>query len=342
MDDQKAISINITRKTLMNIVVLGLIVWAVLYLKNLLFVVLTSIVLASFIRIAAEKLKKTIGLSRVLSVVLMYLLTFAVLGAIFYFFIPILIVETSHLLPLISKYLPAGLPWFDMTGFANADVSSITNIKSFLSVVSSGLGSTLAGFFGGLINVALVAIISFYLSVSTDGIESFLRIVAPVSREEYIIDLWNRSQKKIALWAQGQLLLGVVVGVLTFIGLVFLNVPHALLLGLVAALFELIPFGIFLAAIPAISLGFASGGITLALMVVALYIIIQQLESYLIAPLVVHKVTGVSPLVVILSVLIGVTLAGFWGLILAVPVAVTILEYISDLEKERLRTKSNE
>lgn len=342
MNDEKVINVNITRKTLMNIVVLGLIVAAIFYLKNLLFVVLTSIVLASFIRIAADNLKKNIGIGRVLSVVFMYLFTFAALGAFFYFFIPILIVETAHLLPLISKYIPNGLPWLDTSIFSTIDFANLAGFKSFLAVISSNLSSTLAGFFGGLVNVVLVAIISFYLSVSTDGIEAFLRIVAPISREDYVIGLWKRSQRKIALWAQGQLMLGILVGVLTFIGLVFLHVPHALVLGLVAAVFELIPFGIFLAAIPAISLGFAAGGLTLTLMVLALYIVVQQLESYLIAPLVVHKVTGVSPLVVILSVLIGLSLAGFWGLILAVPVAVTILEYINDLELERLKSKKNE
>ena len=83
------------------------------------------------------------------------------------------------------------------------------------------------------------------------------------------------------------------------------------------------------------SLAFTSGGLTLALMTIALYIIVQQLEGYLISPLVMNRITGVSPLVVILSVLVGVNLAGgSWGLILAVPVAVTALEYVGDLEKK--------
>ncbi len=138
------------------------------------------------------------------------------------------------------------------------------------------------------------------------------------------------------------MILGLVVGVLTFIGLTLLDVPQAILLAVVAAIFELIPFGIFLAAIPAVSLAFGAGGISLALMVVALYTVVQQLEGYLIAPLVVNKMTGVSPLVVILAVLVGVSLAGFWGLILGVPVAVTMLEYINDLEKERLMKQENE
>jgi predicted PurR-regulated permease PerM len=212
----------------------------------------------------------------------------------------------------------------------------IDHLKSFLGVVASGFGSTLSVLFGSILNVFLVVIISFYLSVSSDGIESFIRMLSPIEREEYIIGLWNRSQAKIARWMQGQLFLGLVIGILTFIGLTLLKIEHALLLSVLVAIFELIPFGIFLAAIPAISFGFASGGLSLAIMVAALYILIQQLEGYFIAPIVMNKMTGISPLVVILSVLVGVQLAGFWGLILAVPVAVTILEYIKDFEKKRV------
>lgn len=342
------VTVTISRKSLMRIAIFGAIIYALFLLKNLVFVVLTSVVLASFIRTAAAWVKRRLGLNHVLSIVLMYLLTVLVFAAIFYFFIPVLLVEVANALPLLSEYLPTGSPLTENLNLLGdsavlnpigqgVEVNTlIGNAQAFLSIIASGFGNTLSALFGGLLNVALVVIISFYLSVSKDGIESFLRIISPVHKEAYVINVWHRAQRKIAFWMQGQVILGVIVGVLTFLGLTLLGVEHAILLSIVAAVFELIPFGIFLAAVPAITLSFASGGISLAIMVLALYLIIQQLEGYLIAPLVVNKVTGVSPLVVILSVLIGVALAGFWGLILAVPVAVTVIEYINDLEKERL------
>ncbi|MCC7004592.1 AI-2E family transporter [Candidatus Nomurabacteria bacterium] len=354
MDRKNGIyTINISRETIINIIVLGLIVFALFSLKSLVYVVLTSVVLASFIRTSAGHLKDRIGLNRVLSVVSMYLVTLILFAGIFYYLIPIIIHESNNLIVSLSDYLPDNLPLIvnvDLNtlkeardeivqGEAVAEVA--TGINSVVSATLSGVGNTLSVFFGGLLNVVLVVIISFYLSVSRDGIESFLRILSPIQREEYVIGLWKRSQRKIALWMQGQMLLGLVVGILTFIGLSLIHVPNAVLLGLVAGIFELIPFGIFLAAIPAVSLAFTSGGLTLALMTIALYIIVQQLEGYLISPLVMNRITGVSPLVVILSVLVGVNLAGFWGLILAVPVAVTALEYVGDLEKERLKRLQN-
>ena len=340
--EPRILTVNISRRTLLNVLVLAAFVFALFYLRSVVLVVMTSVVLASFIRTSAEFIKIRLGMSRVLSIVLMYLITFCFFAGVFYFFLPVLLVEVSHLLPLVADYIPAGtfdpesivtIPGVEEAGQAG---TLIRDFQAFLTLILSGFGNTLSAFFGGLLNVALVVIISFYLSVSAGGIESFLRILSPIDKEAYVIDLWNRSQKKIALWMQGQLILGLVVGVLTFIGLTLLGVPQAILLAVVAAIFELIPFGIFLAAVPAVSIAFTSGGITSALFVVALYVVIQQLEGYLITPLVVNKMTGVSPLVVILAVIVGVNLAGFWGLILGVPVAVTMLEYIGDLERERL------
>lgn len=340
---EKVYNVNISSKTIKNVVIIGLTAWLFFALKSLVLVVLTSIVLATFIRTTAASLKRRLGITRILSIVVMYLLTFLVIAGIIYFFVPVLMKEIANMIPLISKYLPEvaqnNLIAIEDYGFftQGAQISEIINhFSSFLGIVASGFGSTLSVLFGSILNVVLVIVISFYLSVSSDGIESFLRILSPIEREEYIIGLWHRSQAKITRWMQGQFFLGFVIGILTFIGLTLLKVEHALLLAVLVGIFELIPFGIFLAAIPAVSFGFASGGISLAIMVTALYILIQQIEGYFIAPIVMNKMTGISPLVVILSVLIGVQLAGFWGLILAVPVAVTILEYVKDFEKKRV------
>jgi predicted PurR-regulated permease PerM len=109
-----------------------------------------------------------------------------------------------------------------------------------------------------------------------------------------------------------------------------------LLLAFLAALMELIPvFGPIIAAVPAVALGFIDGGLTLALVVVGFYVIIQQFESQLIYPLVVRKVVGLSPIIVILALIVGFRLAGFLGVILSVPLATILLILVEDLEKKK-------
>ena len=138
---------------------------------------------------------------------------------------------------------------------------------------------------------------------------------------------------------QGQLVLAVLVGILLYLGLLIIGVQYALLLAVVAAVFELIPvFGQYLAAVPAIVIGFTTGGVTTGLVVTGLYLIVQQFEAHLIYPVVVKKVVGVPPILVILSMLIGFKLAGFLGALLAVPIATAIQEFISDVDSEKRRS----
>ncbi|MDP3726617.1 MAG: AI-2E family transporter, partial [bacterium] len=175
------------------------------------------------------------------------------------------------------------------------------------------------------------------LSVQEKGIETFLRLVSPLRHEKRIISLWHRSQTKIGLWMQGQLLLGLIVGILVYLGLTILGVPYAFLLAVLSAVFEIIPmFGPILASVPAIALGFTES-ISLGLMVFGLYVIIQQFENHLIYPLVVRKVVGVSPILVIISLVIGAKLAGFLGILLAVPVAAALMELADDMQKEKIK-----
>ena len=135
---------------------------------------------------------------------------------------------------------------------------------------------------------------------------------------------------------QGQLLMSVLVMVLVYIGLLIIGIPHALLLAVLAGVFELIPlFGATLAAIPALFIAYISGGATVTLIVAGLYIVVQQLEGNIIYPLVVKKVVGVPPIISIIALVIGGTLGGFLGVLISVPVAAAVIEFVSDFEKHK-------
>jgi len=196
----------------------------------------------------------------------------------------------------------------------------------------------LAGVFGGFLSLILIIVLSFYFAVQETGIDDFLRVITPVKHQEYVINLWKRSKNKIGKWMQGQLMLSLILTVLVFLGLTLLDVKYALLLAVIAGILDLIPiFGSILAAIPAIIIAFVNDGLTLALLVTGLYLIVNQFEANLIYPLVVKKVVGVPPLLVILALIIGFQVAGFLGIILSVPVAAALQEFVSDLQKDKAR-----
>ena len=135
---------------------------------------------------------------------------------------------------------------------------------------------------------------------------------------------------------QGQLLLAVLVAVLIYLGLTILGIKNALLFAIISGVLELIPvFGPIISSIPPIIAAFIGGGVTPALLVMGLYVIVQQFESHLIYPLVVRKIVGVSPIVVILALIVGAKLAGFLGIILSVPLVSALMEFIDDVEKRK-------
>ena len=324
-------------------------------LRDLILVILTSIVIASFVESAIPSFKK-IKIGRVFAVVIMYVLSITFLASIFYLFAPLLITEIYNFATFISHYAPGidFLNYFNNEAFSGAkDVvnslshnMSIANLlatsHAFITNLSDGFFTTLSVAFGSIFNVILIVIISFYLSIQERGIENFLRIILPIKYEEYVVDLWGRTRVKIGLWMKGQMLLGILIAILTYLVLAVLGIQYALLLSIIAGLMELVPYGILVALVPAVSFSYLSGGISSALWVLGAYLIIHIFEIYLFSPLVIKKVTGLSPLIIILAVLIGVELGGFWGLLLSLPGALLFMEIMNDIEKHKinLRTKN--
>ncbi len=349
MEDRN-INIQISSSSIIK-VIFWLILFAGLYfLKDLVLVFLTAVVIASAFDPAIRWFGR-LKISRTPATILVYLLVVAVFSGVFYVFAPVFFDELSRVVSLFPQYLkafqsisPVNLNQLSVNGAAEAVnglsqnislVEDITNLKSSLIDVPGGLFNAISGIFGGFLSFILVVVISFYLSVQERGIEDFLRIITPARSEKYTIDLWKRSKEKIGKWIQGQLLLGVLVGVLVFLGLSVLGVKYAFVLAVLAGIFELIPvFGPIMAAIPAVIFGFLDS-VTLGLTVLGFYVIIQQFENHLIYPLVVRKVIGVPPILVILSLIVGAKLAGFMGIILAVPVATLLVEIADDISKRK-------
>ena len=344
-ENSRQLSINITTGTMIRAILLVLLVAALFYLRDLVLVVLTAVVIASAIEPATKWFVKY-KFPRIVAVMVVYLLFLAFLLGFFYFFLPPVLNEVINFLAVLPEYLDtfdSSSPFQESVSLGTqsvVDTFSITNVltelRALFSNVSESFLATVTFIFGGVLSFVLIIVFSFYFAVQETGIDDFLRIISPVKYQKNLINLWKRSQVKIGLWMQGQIILALIVGMLVYLGLTILGVKYALLLAVIAAIFELIPvFGPILSSIPAILIGFVDGGVTTGLLVIGLYIIIQQFENHLIYPLVVTKVVGVPPLFVILALITGAQLAGFLGIILAVPIAAVIQEIISDVQRKK-------
>ncbi|HEY4488318.1 MAG TPA: AI-2E family transporter [Candidatus Paceibacterota bacterium] len=341
------LNISITQGTIVKAIVIGLLAWLLFYLRDVVLIVLTAIVISSAVEPAVHALMRR-KFPRVISVLTVYVVLFGLFFAVFYFFLPSVLEDFATFASSLPAYIETlgGLGTLDtysrILGLPLlSDISAsgiMESIRSAVNLNSYGNPlSAVATIFGGLFSFILIVVFSFYFAVVETGVDDFLRIVTPGKYQVYVLDLWRRSQHKIGLWMQGQLLLAVIVGVLVYLGLTIFGVPHALFLAVIAGLFEIIPvFGPTLAAVPAVIIAFVAGGVTLGIATVVLYIVVQQFENHLIYPLVVTRVVGVPPLLVILALIVGAELAGFLGIILSVPAAATIQEFIRDMQAGRL------
>lgn len=348
--DGEPLVLTISTGSIIRVIALVLLVGALFALKQLVLVLLVAIVVASSIEPGVKKLIQY-RIPRVLAVLIIYLSTIGLFAGTLFVFVPPVLDDMSAFLgkvPALIDSVETSSSLVNIPFFGASDGSSNQSLKDAIATLRSSFTSAPEGFlkvisviFGNILSFILVIVFSFYFAVQEKGIEEFLRLIMPLRYEEQAIDLWYRSERKIGLWMQGQLILALLVGILVFLGLSLIGVPYALLLGLIATMFEIIPvFGPILSAVPGVALAFVGGGFTLAVITGLFYLIIQQFEGHLLGPLVVGKVVGVPPLMVLLSLVVGAELAGFMGILLAIPVAAFIQEIVSDVRSSKTLSRS--
>jgi predicted PurR-regulated permease PerM len=345
--EDRSFNISITAGTIIKAIVILAIVWLIIELRAVVLDVLTAIVIASAVEPGVRGLARH-RVPRVLAVIILYLFIFGVFFGLFYFFFPSVLEDFATFVATLPTYLHAFTRAGAFDTYAHILGTPVPSLISGNDIMQSirdalNLGvfsnafSAVATIFGGVFSFVIIIVFSFYFAVLETGVDDFLRVIVPKKHQSYAIGLWRRAQHKIGLWMQGQLILALIMGVLVYLGLTVLGIKHALVLAVIAAVFEIIPvFGPTLAAVPAVMIAFVDGGFTIGIVVIALYVIFQQFENHLIYPLVVTRVVGVPPLLVILALICGGEIAGFLGIILAVPIAAMLQELARDIESGRL------
>ncbi len=323
---------------------------ALIQLKSLLISILVAVIVASFIEPLILFFKKR-GLNRAFAAITSYLLLITVLLSFFFFVIPPLLkqsfgalnslpdsIKTSDVLNPIQKglYKTAKSVFPDIP--STISLEDLTNlIASYFSDFAGGIFDTFNRFFDSIVSFILILVLSIYLSIEERGVAKFLKLILPKEYEKYVIDLWYRVQRKIGLWMQGQIILMGIVFLIVLVSLsvlkIFLGdqIQNILLISLIAGFMELIPVvGTFVATIVAFLLTFINGGFGVALIVLIVFTFIHQIEAHVIYPAVMKKIIGVPPMLVIISLIAGIELAGFVGVILSIPISVLIVEFIDD------------
>lgn len=327
--------------------------YLIIELRDIIVLLVIAFTFASAVAPAVTRLNRRLPLGASIGVVYITLIL-VVAGMLTFIFQP-LVSQTGTLINNAPQLLEdAEARIADLQEFVripNTPAPDLTRYYSQLAerapTLVRGVLNVTIGFITGLAGVAVVLVLAFYWLLERRNIEGTWLSLVPSDKRTEARQIIVEIEAKLGGYVRGQLLLAVIVGILSYFGLLILDIEYVLVLALLAGISELIPLvGPFIGAVPAVLVALVESP-TKALLVVGLYFIIQQLENHLLVPKVMEHSVGLSALTVLVAVLAGAALLGIVGVVLSVPVASAIQvilnhtlfapDHVVEAEKAQLR-----
>ncbi|MFH0779943.1 MAG: AI-2E family transporter [Parcubacteria group bacterium] len=333
--NRKVIDLSILTIIKFFLVVIAL--FFIYVIKDVVAIIFVSLIFASAFEPLASRLEKR-RVPRWASMAMIYIVMIAVIFFVVYLLLPPLISQIGQLAETFPEYsgkLNSALK--SMQSFSAehgmlADFNQgLADFKDDLTGLAQSVFGTIFAVFGGIVSFFLILVLTFYLTVEEGALKRALTFILPSHFQRFTLLLIGKVQSKIGSWFVGQLILCLIVGAISYVGLLILGVDYALALGLFAALGEFVPYvGPVFSAVPAIFIAFTQSPLK-ALLVLILYIIIQQSENHIIVPKVMQKAVGLNPIVSIIALMVGAQIAGLVGVLLSIPVATALSVIIKEV-----------
>lgn len=273
---------------------------------------------------------------RWLAILILYVVILGAIAGVCALVFPPLLTQARAFWDHLPALLERGQAFLIDRGFLQRQLSMQELLQRTPATGGDTIGRVIGaawGFFGGLLGLLTILILTFYLLVEAESIRgSFMRLF-PRGRRTQVAKASAEATLKVSAWLSGQLLLAAIIGSTAAIGLWLLGVPYFYVLALIAAIGEMIPvIGPIISAIPAIAVASSVSG-QQALFVTLFFLVQQQVENHVLVPKIMERQVGISPAVVIVALLIGGSLLGVMGAILAVPTAAILQVIYQELER---------
>lgn len=326
----KTAKVEISLKSVIKVILLLLALVFLWRIRFILIAVFSAFVLMiGFAQLADWFTAK--GLGKRVSAVLSYLILILILASILFLIIPPLVIQLKGFVEQFPRYVAELNQIYSANSLPGVKTEDLTAI---LSKQLDGILTSSVNLIFDTVNVVLnfltVAVLSFYMLIERDRIKNNLFRLFPNLPKERVTKLAHKIEKQVGGWLKGELILMFVIFLVTYVGLTLLRVEYALPLALLAGLLEAVPIiGPILSAVPAVIVTFTVSPL-MALGVIVLYILIQQIENNFLVPKVMQGVIGINPLLTILALLIGANFFGVVGAILSVPLAAILQVIIYD------------
>ncbi len=317
--------IEISSKTIIFTVGFILLLGVIWLIKDLIFSLFIAFIIAGALRqpvdfLETKKIHRSIG---------SFIVYFIFVFTIFYLF-ALIIPPLAGEIIVLFKNLPNIIIKVFPTLSSNFNLSFLSNNIPSLANETINLIKTA---FSNVIFVTSTLFFGFYFILEKNLAQRLLGNFFDDIELNKINLISERAQRRMSGWFWGEIILMIVVGLLTYVGLSLMGMKYGLALAVLSGLLEVVPgLGPITATIPAFFIGlsqsYASG-----LSIIALYFIVQQLENNLIVPIVMKKAVGLHPIITLIVLIIGGKIAGIMGVILAVPTTIFIETVLIEWQK---------
>lgn len=324
------VEFTVSTGTILKIAGVFFALWFIYFVRDIIAIFFVALILSSIIDPLADWFEVR-RIPRAVAVIIVYVILFSVLGLIIGMLIPPLVQEIRDLASNFGSVwdrLISGAMLFReysaQSGFSENVQEGLTSVQSALTSAVGSAFATIISIFGGVVSFVLILVLAFYMVVQEDGLKRVFKALVPERYQSFSSTVLSKIQRKITAWVKGQLMLSLIVGVVVYIGLSIIGINYALVLGIFAGVAEFVPYvGPFLGGVVAVFFAL-SQSTAKALVVVGLFIIIQQLENNILVPKVMQRAVGLNPIISILALIIGAKIAGIPGALFAIPVATAL------------------
>lgn len=305
-------------------ILLLLLLWSV---KNLILSLFIAFIIMSAVKPPVSFLERK-GIPRRAVVLIVYLLLITIFGFLVSWVIPPLVTESA----LLAKQLPHML---EQLNPALLDYVNFDSLSQYVPNLTNQAFTIVRSVFSNVMFVVTTLFFSIYFTIEEGFLKKILSQFFNERQAQKTAVIFEKTEKRLGSWLLGELVLMLVVGCMTYIGLTLIGVRYALPLSIIAGLLEVVPnVGPIISTVPAFIVGVAHSYF-LGFATIALYFVVQQLENHIIVPYIMSKVTGLNPIVTLIAFIIGGQLFGVLGVLLAIPFTLFLETIIIELLRTR-------
>jgi len=337
--EHMVVELNVSSVAKAAVVILAMIIlsYFVYEIRGIIVTVFVAFLLAAALDPLVDLLQKW-RIPRAVSVLLIYVVMFGLVGVFITNLIALIAGQVVDIAQNVGQFvanITAGSklpfaaqlkPYFDQF-YQTVDLqTAAVQLQNALKIVADQLLSISVG----LLNLLLVLILTFFMTVEEAAIQDFFQSLFPSRYSKYISTRLEAVKDQVGYWLRGQLLVSLVCAVATYIGLVVLGVDYALTLSVIAGIAMVIPvIGRVFAWVIAFPIVFNQSPL-LSLWMSLYYILLQQVENNVLVPYIMNRAVGLSPIVIMIAMMVGGQYLGILGLVLSIPIATTVAIFVKD------------